>query len=117
MRHEDWSAALGAHRELGTEYDQAFVESFVERIAAEIDARVEMRVVEVTTSGRSNVRRRGGTFLALSSMVLGIPLTAIAGAFGHTAGIAVVWGGVVIVNVANAIRPSWSRSQIRRYSR
>jgi hypothetical protein len=41
--------------------------------------------------------------------VLGIPLTAIAGNFGHTAGLAIVWGGIVLVNTANAIRPGGSR--------
>jgi len=104
-RHEEWSATLGARRELGPEYDQAFVESFAERVSAEIDSRVDMRLAERTMSWPVWQRRRGGTFLALSSITLGIPLTAIAGDFAHTAGIAIAWGGIVLVNVANAWRP------------
>jgi hypothetical protein len=111
-RHEEWSATLGARQELGAEYDQAFVESFVERVSAEIDSRVDMRVAERTSSLPLVAhRRRGGTFLALSSITLGIPLTAIAGNFAHTAGLAIVWGGIVLVNAAHAWRPSGSSRQ------
>jgi hypothetical protein len=104
-RHEEWSATLGARRELGPEYEEAFVENFVERVSAEIDTRVDARLAEVTRSLPLGARRRGGTFMALASITLGIPLTAIAGHFGHLAGLAVAWGGIVLVNAAHAWRP------------
>lgn len=106
QRHEEWSATLGARRDLGPDYDQAFLESFVDRVTSEIDTRVDMRVAERTRSWPLSARRRrGGTFLALSSIVLGIPASAIAGNFGHTAGLAIAWGGIVLVNAAHAWRP------------
>jgi hypothetical protein len=117
-RHEEWSATLGARRELGPEYDQAFVESFVDRVASEIDSRVDMRVAQVASSRPFSMqRRRGGTFLALSSITLGIPITAIAGDFAHAAGIAIAWGGIVLVNVANAWRPAGGSRYGGPYSR
>jgi hypothetical protein len=102
-RHEEWSAALGARRELGPDYDEAFLQNLVERVSSEIDSRVEVRVAEIaTTRRRPTQHKRGGGFLALASIALGIPLTAIAGDFAHTAGIAIVWGGIVLVNAARA---------------
>jgi hypothetical protein len=112
-RREDWSAALSARRELGDEYDQAFVENFVDRVSAEIDSRVDMRVAQMaSTRPVATRRRRGSSFLALASIVLGIPLTQVAGNTGHTAGLAIAWGGIVLVNVANSWRPVWPRSHV-----
>ena len=114
-RHQEWSALLGARKELGDEYDQAFVESVVERVTSEIDERVDMRIAQV--SSRSPMRsrsHRGGTFLALSSLTLGIPISSIAGNFGHLPGLAVAWGGIVLVNLANAWRPGDRQPVARR---
>ena len=41
--------------------------------------------------------------LALGSMVLGIPLSAIGSTEGLT-GVAVTWGGIAVVNLAYALR-------------
>jgi hypothetical protein len=104
-RHEEWSATLAARRELGAEYDQAFVENLVERLSDEIETRVDVRLAEVTRSSPvAQQRRRGSAFVALASITLGIPLTAIAGAFGHLPGLAVAWGGIVLVNAAHSRR-------------
>jgi len=40
---EDVTAAVAAHRELGSDYDSAIAEGLVERIGAEIDKRVDAR--------------------------------------------------------------------------
>ncbi len=107
-RHEDWSATLHARKELGDEYDRAFVEGVVERVSKEIDERVDARVSEL--EGRRRRPRRGGSSgLATLSLIFGIPITAIAGGDAHLAGIAVAWGGIVLVNVANALRREPSR--------
>ena len=102
-RYEDWSAILAARKELGDEYDQAFVEGVVERVAAEVDTRVDARLAELRA--HPPVRRRGSRFLALYSITLGIPISAIAGNYGHLAGLAVAWGGIVLVNLVHAWRP------------
>lgn len=102
-RYEDWSAILSARKELGDDYDRAFVEAVLERVSAEVDARVDARLVPLRARGWG--RRRGGTFLAFSSMVLGIPISLIAGNYGHLAGLGVAWGGIVLVNLVHAWRP------------
>jgi hypothetical protein len=116
LGHEDWRAALAARKELGDEYDQAFVEGLVERVSSEIDTRMDMRLDEfVARMPARSVRRRGRTFLAVSSITLGIPITAIAGDFGHLPGLVVVWGGIVLVNFAHAWQPGAWRQPRRRY--
>jgi hypothetical protein len=117
-RHEDWSAALGARRELGAEYDEAFVENFVERVSSEIDSRVDMRLAQMAgTRPVTARRRRGGSSLALASIILGIPLTALAGNAAHAAGLAIVWGGIVLVNGASAWRSVGPRPQVVHHRR
>ncbi|MGO9332718.1 MAG: hypothetical protein ACLQCU_01450 [Acidimicrobiales bacterium] len=102
-RYDDWSAILAARKELGDEYDQAFVEVVVERLSAEVDQRVDARLAEAGAGLRAP-RRPRRTALPFYSLVLGIPISAIAGGDGHVAGLAVAWGGIVLVNVASAWR-------------
>jgi hypothetical protein len=103
--HEDLAAAFGARRDLGHEYDQEIAAGVVERMSGEIDARVDERVAEIVGSGKLRLPRRGGgTGLAVYSMILGIPLSAIAGGEAHFGGILVCWAGLVAINVANAFR-------------
>jgi hypothetical protein len=100
-------AAAEVHRELGPEYDKAVVESFIERLGAEIDARVDARLAarqaDVAPHRGSNP---GSRPLAITSIALGIPITAIAAAAGaHPAGfwgILVVWIAIAVINVAYA---------------
>jgi hypothetical protein len=100
---EEWSAILGARKDLGDDYDDAFVEGVMDRVSAEVDARVDSRIAAWRATGAFS-RRPGGTFLALASITLGLPASAIAGYFGHLPGLAVAWGGIVLVNFANALR-------------
>jgi hypothetical protein len=102
--HEDLTAALAARRELGHEYDKALAEGVVERMGKEVDARVDRRVAELLGGMRVRGKPRSGTPLAIVSLVLAIPLSAIAGASGHVAGLAVAWGGIAAVNFAGALR-------------
>jgi len=116
LGHEDWRAALAARKELGDEYDQAFVEGLVERVSSEIDTRMDSRLDElVARLPVRPVRRRGRTFLAVSSITLGIPISAIAGNFGHLSGLIVAWGGIVLVNFAHAWQPGHRPPRRGRY--
>jgi anti-sigma factor RsiW len=105
---EDLAAALAARRELGEEYDDALIGGFLDRLDRSIDARVKSQVEERERASHELAQR--DTFslkLALGSLVLGIPLSAIAGREG-LAGIVVAWGGIAVVNVAHALR-DWRR--------
>ena len=81
---EEIRAAAEIHRELGPEYDKAVVESFLERLGPEIDARVDARVAQVTEARAAQPRGRSlsPAGLALGSIGLGIPITAIVATSG-----------------------------------
>lgn len=90
---EDLHAAIEARRELGSDLEPELVESFV--------ARIEERLAK-RPSAHPRTRRDGreGSFvLAMVSMGVGIPLTAIALSNGGLAALLVVWVGIVLVNL------------------
>jgi hypothetical protein len=103
---EEIRAAAEIHRELGPEYDKAVVESFLARLGPEIDARVDARVAQDTQAGGGPAR--GGPMspaaLALGSIGLGIPITAIVSSSGSRPvgfmGVLVVWLAIAAINIA-----------------
>ncbi len=104
-------AAAETHRDLGPEYQSAVIESFLDRVGTEIDARVDARLAAAQmTSARPAKQHKEGAPLALAivSMALGIPLTAIALAVGHNppgfAGLLVIWLAIAVINVAYSRR-------------
>jgi hypothetical protein len=114
---EEIRAAAEIHRELGPEYDKAVVESFLDRLGPEIDARVDARVAQEmqARAGQHPGKPLNPMGMALGSIALGIPITAIASSSGsHPAGFAgvlVVWLAIALINVAYAFysRPSGPR--------
>jgi hypothetical protein len=106
-------AAAETHREIGPDYQEAVIESFLDKVGKEIDARVDARLGYGRRDWQPQPaapRQHHGSAMALAivSMVLGIPLTAIVLAAGsHPAGLAgllVVWAAIVAINLAYAIR-------------
>jgi hypothetical protein len=103
----DVDAALAARQELGPEYG--------EHIAAGLAERVEQLAAYRTAELRHSSERehQGGSLertaqsqrfvTALVSLTAGIPVTAIAGHETGLIGIAICWGGIVGVNVAQAL--------------
>jgi hypothetical protein len=115
---EEIRAAAHIHRELGPDYDKAVVESFLERLGPEIDARVDARVARELEArdprprGKASMSPAG---MALGSIALGIPITAIVATSGDHpvgfAGVLVVWLAIAVINVAYAfyLRPGGPR--------
>ena len=100
LEPDDVRAAAELHRELGPEYRDAVVESFLDRVGKEIDARVDRRLAE---QPRPQPRT---TALAIMSLAVGIPLTAIITSLsqsGQLAELAVVWVMIAVINVAYAL--------------
>jgi hypothetical protein len=110
-------AAAETHGELPSEYRDAVLESFVERVGREIDARVDARLAQAAARPVAPqpvppppVPRApkpvSAMVLALGSIALGIPLTAIALAVGsHPAGFAgllVIWIAIAVINLGYA---------------
>ena len=112
---DEFRAAAEVRRELGPEYDKAVVESFLERLGPEIDARVDARVAQERQAG-TDQPHAPSMKLAITSMALGIPLTAIvATGSGHPVGligVLIIWLAIAVINVAYAI--SWRRPDSHR---
>lgn len=112
---KDLDATVRARGELGEEYDSALVDSFLEKVEQRIDDVVDRRVrrhlAEQQTAAARGARRpkpadswaeRYG--FALITLVLAIPLSAIAGALAGMAGMVATWIGIVGVNAVQAVR-------------
>ncbi|WBO65852.1 hypothetical protein [Streptomyces camelliae] len=112
---KDLDATVRARRDLGEDYDAALLDSFLEKVEQRIDDAVDRRVrrhlAEQQMASARGARRpksadtwpeRFG--LAIVSLVLAIPLTAVAGGVAGTAGTVAAWLGIVGVNFAQAVR-------------
>jgi hypothetical protein len=113
INQDDLAATLAARQELGAEFEPALVESLAERLEGAIEARVEARLAQrppppaaLAAQAMSPNMRLG---LALGSLGIAIPCTAIAAAITGLPGLIVVWSGVVLVNVAAAFTPRGGR--------
>jgi hypothetical protein len=109
MSSEEIRAAAETYQELGPAYRDAVIDSFLDKVNGQIDARVEARLARQPTAPApvpQRLRRPTGSPMALAviSLVLGIPISAIAVAAGaHPAGavgLIVVWLAIAVINVA-----------------
>jgi hypothetical protein len=98
-------AAAETHNELGHElghdYQVAVIDSFLDKVGREIDARVDARMAQ---RPRKPARGPAPFALAVVSLALGIPLTAIAAGISGLAGLLVVWIGITAINIAYALQ-------------
>ena len=97
---DELRATIEARREVGQELEPELIDSFVERI--------ERRVKELESSRRP-VKRDSGSeektlALAIVSLAAAIPLTAIGVTQAGLVGLAIVWIGIVLVNLAYSRR-------------
>ncbi|HEX2313127.1 MAG TPA: hypothetical protein VHJ17_05300 [Thermomonospora sp.] len=101
LPRDDIAAAMAARKELGPEYDDAFVDAVVARLQEAADGRPvpAPRPVPPRSGGGRN-----GAFLPAFSIVAAVPLTGIAAGTSGLAGLVVAWVGLVLLNVAFALR-------------
>jgi len=95
---EELKATVAARDELGPAHDQELVEGFVGRIGKEIDRRVDERLAQTAP------RRRSGSPLNPANLGICIPIIAIAGGIGHTAGLIVAFVALTVVFLVSEIR-------------
>ncbi|MEU1821747.1 hypothetical protein [Streptomyces abikoensis] len=111
-------------KELGPEYEAELIDSFLEKVGERIDRRMDAtadrqvrrhlaeRQMSAARSATGRLPGEGpapGSFgerfgFAAVSLVLAIPLSAIAAYNAHLPGLLVTWAGIVGVNVAQAAR-------------
>lgn len=112
---DDLTAAVGARRELGPDYEDAVLDGFLARLDRQMQERVDATVAERFSSGERRAeggpaRHDPGLTLGIVSVIAGIPVTAITTGTEELAALIVAWGGIAAVNVAHA----WGR---RRHAR
>ncbi|GAA3467255.1 hypothetical protein GCM10018965_018070 [Nonomuraea roseola] len=106
--HDDLQATLETRKHLGPDYEAALVESFVARLDATIAERVKAEVdaqrpAKAKKKGKSDDIGSGAMVpITVGSLVLAIPLSAIAGSQAGLIGLAMVWVSIVIINIAAA---------------
>ncbi|MFI6503028.1 hypothetical protein [Nonomuraea typhae] len=102
---EELQATLDARRDLGPEYEQALVDSFIERLDTTIAARVRAEVDSYGPPPGRKQKSRGSEMIpiALGSLGLGIPLTAIAGSTAGELGLILAWISIIVVNLVAAM--------------
>ena len=95
---EELQAHVAARRELGPEYEPELVDSFLERVEGKLDQRYRGK------AARRDKEHHAITPLVLGSLVLSIPLIAVAGAQAGLFGVAMVCIAIVLVNLFVARR-------------
>jgi hypothetical protein len=120
---KELDATLQARRELGEEYDSALVDSFLEKIEQRLDGTADKRVRRqlaeqqlVAARGASHPRGQDGFGerygFGIISLILAVPLSAIAGSFGGLPGLVAAWLGIAAVNTVHSTRFwPWGRAR------
>ncbi|GAA0439463.1 hypothetical protein [Streptomyces luteireticuli] len=120
---KELDATLQTRKELGSEYEAELVDSFLEKVERKVDNTVDQRMRRLAAeqqmaAARGDSPARAGEFgtfgerfgFAIVSLVLAIPLTAIAVAQAGLLGLVVAWAGIVGVNVVQVSRGfPWQR--------
>lgn len=103
MDREEVESLLAARQELGAEMEPALVDSFARKIIAEVQRQTheERQMMERTEAGGKTAMGQQLT-LGIVSLVMAIPLTAIALESGSPWMLVVCWVGIVLVNFAFA---------------
>lgn len=92
-------ATLAARHELGSTYDELFIERLVERLTAQVRQEVQR-----TPQPRSNaLAPKDRTAIAICSLIFGIPLVAIGGGIAGPVGLILAFVALVLVNIAAGI--------------
>lgn len=101
---DEMEALLAARQELGPSMEPALVDSFAQKIMVEIQRQSQMQQQVQPQAATSQQAGSGGRLtLAIVSLVMAIPLTAIALEAGSWMAV-VCWIGIVLVNFAYAAR-------------
>lgn len=104
---EELTAALAARRELGPDYDEAFLDGVVERLERSVSERVTADLRRAVDHEREADKSERGYALTVLCVTLGaaIPLTAIAVGTEGLTGLLLSWGCLTAINLGYFFRP------------
>src|SRR5689334_17258247 len=96
LPRDELTASLAARRELGPDYDAAFIEALAERIETAAAAR--------RPADDQKGERAAALAVLCVSLGVSIPTSAIAVGASGLPGLVVVWAAICVINVAYALR-------------
>lgn len=103
----DLSAALQAQQPVGPAASDELAQNFLARVQRDIDEQVDQRLQQCLANwkGPRSVATAGKDWrdVAVTSLIIGAILTIVKASDLGVAGIAVVWGAVIAVNIIWAI--------------
>ncbi|MEU9302573.1 hypothetical protein [Streptomyces sp. NPDC048269] len=104
---KELDATLDARRELGPEYEAALVDSFVDKVDTQLRRRLAEDRLSAARGPAGPAALAEGGFgerfgFAVVTLVLAVPLSAIAAAHAHLSGLVVAWAGILGVNFIHA---------------
>ncbi|MFG1625983.1 hypothetical protein [Kribbella sp. NPDC049227] len=100
---KDLRAAVAARQELGPEYEAEIIDSFLERLDARDAARHQQDQGLEIAGLKPRETDPGGLALAIVSVSVAIPITAISADMLGLRGLIVSWAGLVAINFARTI--------------
>ena len=100
---DDPARALSASQVTGGAATQELAQLILMGMQRDIESQIDWRVQQQGVTGRKTVSAQE-TGLILGSIGIGVPLTAIAGAAAGLPGIIMVWLGLILINMAWALR-------------
>ncbi len=101
---DELEATLAVRQEKGAEIEPALVDSLAAKIEAEVRRRYQAELERHRPPTSSNVAPGARVAVCIVSIVMAIPLTAIAGSMLGFYGVGAVWVGLVLLNFA--LRPN-----------
>ncbi|MEW1752929.1 hypothetical protein [Streptomyces angustmyceticus] len=126
---KELDATLQTRKELGAEYEAELLESFLEKLDRSVEQRVRRQLAEhqVQVARGARPQRPAGDArgvwerfgFAAFSLVLAVPLSAIAAAHAGEVGLLMCWAGIVGVNAVQSgahrlLRPGTSHDAAHR---
>lgn len=104
VNRDDIEATLDVRRERGAQIEPALVDAMAHKIEATVRRRFDAEVAERRRREVVDRSGNGGRIaVAVVSLIMGVPLTAIALDAGLLA-LTVVWTGIALVNIALGLR-------------
>jgi len=102
VERDELEVAIRTRLELTPEHEQEIIGGFLERVGHAIDARVDERMAqhEDDDDGYDG----GAVPVAIGSIALGIPITAVAGNSAGLGGVIAAWIGIAAINVWYSLR-------------
>lgn len=104
IERDDIEAMLAVRQEKGDEMTPALVDSMAERIERVVEQRMAVERHRLQNQTPSTITPGARVTVAIVSVVMAIPLTAISASMAGLAGMLAVWVGLVAINIALGFR-------------